>query len=54
MGLVLVMLMLLCGCYALCTALVLFAEDVISPRSLDPVNGADLPPAGSCQEPGSP
>jgi hypothetical protein len=32
---------LLVGCYALCAALVLFAEQVICPRSAEPVD-ADL------------
>jgi hypothetical protein len=43
MGLTLVMLALLLGCYALCAALVLFAEHLIRPRSPQPAEAADLP-----------
>jgi hypothetical protein len=40
MSLTSLMLALLVGCYAVCAALVLFAENVIRPRSAD---SADLP-----------
>jgi len=43
MGLTLLMLALLLGCYALCAALVLFAEHLIRPRSPELVEAADLP-----------
>ena len=42
MGLTLVMLALLLGCYALCAALILFAEHVIRLRSPEPTGAADL------------
>jgi len=50
MGLIFIMLALLVGCYALCAALVLFAEHVISPRGPEVMNPADLPLADSLQE----
>jgi len=42
MGLTLLMLALLLGFYALCAALVLFAEHLIRPRSAEPAEAADL------------
>jgi hypothetical protein len=49
MSLTFVMLALLIGCYAVCAALVLFAENVIRPRSVD---GADLPQSSISPETG--
>ncbi len=43
MGLTVLMLALLVGCYVLCAALVLFAEYVIRPRSPEPADATDLP-----------
>jgi hypothetical protein len=43
MGLTFLMLALLLGCYALCAALIFFAEHVIRPRSPEPANADDLP-----------
>ena len=50
MGLILIMLALLVGCYALCAALVLFAEQVIRPRVPEEANPADLALADTMQE----
>ena len=47
MSLTFVMLALLVGCYAVCAALVLFAENVIRPLSAD---AADLPQSNTSQE----
>ncbi|HKM72571.1 MAG TPA: hypothetical protein VJX94_21345 [Stellaceae bacterium] len=52
MGLTFLMLALLLGCYALCAALVLFAEYVIRPRRPEPADAADLPQADTLQQAG--
>jgi hypothetical protein len=52
MGLTFLVLALLLGCYALCTALILFAEHVIRPRSPEPAEAADLPQADTFQQTG--
>ena len=52
MGLTLVMLALLLGCYALCAALILFAEHVIRPRSPEPADAADLPHTDTSKQTG--
>ena len=50
MGLTILMLGLLLGCYALCAALVLFAVQVIRPRGVQTADHADLPHADTVQE----
>jgi hypothetical protein len=50
MGLTFLMLALLFGCYALCAALVLFAEHVIRPRSPEPADAADLSESDTLQQ----
>jgi hypothetical protein len=45
-----VMLALLVGCYAACAALVLFAENVIRPRSTEPAEAADLSQSSTLQQ----
>jgi hypothetical protein len=52
MGLTFLMLTLLLGCYALCAALVLFAEYVIRLRGPEPADAADLPQADTLQQAG--
>jgi len=52
MDLTLVMLALLLGCYALCAALVLFAEHVIRRRGPEPVDATDLPRTDALQQSG--
>jgi hypothetical protein len=47
MSLTFLMLALLVGCYAVCAVLVLFAENVIRPRS---TYAADLPQSNASQE----
>jgi hypothetical protein len=50
MGLTVLMLILIVGCYALCGALVAFAGHVIRPRSPEPADVADLPQADTLQQ----
>jgi len=52
MGLTLIMLALLFGCYAMCAVLVLFAEHVIRPRKPAPVDAADLAHADTLRQAG--
>ena len=52
MGLTFLMLALLFGCYALCAALILFAEHVIRPRSPQPADAADLAQSDTLQQVG--
>jgi hypothetical protein len=51
-GLTFLMLALLIGCYGLSTLLVWFAEDVIRPRTSEPVDPGDLPPTDILQQTG--
>jgi len=50
MGFTFLMLALLLGCYALCAALVFFAEQVIRPRGVKTADDADLPHPDTVQE----
>ena len=53
MSLTFVMLALLVGCYAVCAALVLFAENVIRPRSMGPAEAVDLAQSNTSQQAGT-
>jgi len=50
MGFIFFMLALLVGCYVLCAALVLFAEQIIRPRGVETADRADLAQPDTVQE----
>jgi hypothetical protein len=53
MSLTFLMLALLVGCYAVCAALVLFAENVSRPRSTEPAEAVDLAQSNTSQPVGT-
>jgi hypothetical protein len=50
MSLTFLMLALLVSCYAVCAALVLFAENVIRRRSTEPADATELPQSNTLQQ----